>query len=482
MTALAPEVERAVAAAIAHADAAFPATVERLKQLVRIPSCSFAGFDPREVVASAHDTCAWLKEAGYPDARVVHLDPGPGKPAVHPYVLARDHRAGPGAPTVLLYAHHDVQPPLREEVWRTPVFEPTERDGRLYARGAADDKAGILCHAASAAAWNATAGRPPVNLTVLIEGEEEIGSQHLSRFMEVHGAELAADVLVVADLANYDIGLPSVTTSLRGLVAYEVEVRALKAPLHSGMWGGTVPDPTLALCRLIASLTDGAGRLAVPGLCDRVLPPTAAEIDSWRRLPYDAALLARQSGRIRGAPPADAVALHRALWREPALSVNAIQAGQRGRTGNVIMDAAWARLGVRIVPDMRPDETARLLEVHLRAHAPADCELTLTAVSDGAPWATAVDHPVFALARAALGRGFGREPVFIGCGASIPFVGELTQRLGGIPALLVGVEDPWCGAHAENESVHLGDLRSAVRAQVALFALLAANAAAVRAH
>ncbi len=472
-----PAQEKALAAALADAERNFPDTIARLKQLVRIPSCSFPGFDPAHVLASAEDTRAWLLAAGYPEARIVHLDVGAGKPPVHPYVLAKDHRAGPCAPTILLYAHHDVQPPLREHLWRTKPFDPVEIDGRLYARGAADDKAGILCHAASAAAWNRTAGRPPVNLTVLIEGEEEIGSHHLTQFMDAHAAELRADVLLVADLANYDIGLPSVTTSLRGLVAYEVELRALKSPLHSGMWGGTVTDPTLALCKLLATLTDADGRIAVPGILDRVLPPTAAEIASWKRLPYDAALLGRQSGRVRGTPPADAVNLHRALWREPALSVNAIQAGERGRTGNVIMDCAWARVGLRIVPDMRPAEIAELLAAWLKAHAPADCELTLTAVSDGSPWVTAVDHPVFSLASAALARGFGREPVFIGCGASIPFVGDLTARLGGIPALLIGVEDPWCGAHAENESVHLGDLRSALRSQITLYALLAAATA-----
>lgn len=456
----------AIDAAIASADAAFPATIERLKSLIRIPSCSFPGFDHAHVESSAQATAQWLRDAGYPEVRVARL------PGVLPYVIAKDHRAGPGQPTLLLYAHHDVQPPLREEAWRTPPFEPIEKDGRLYARGAADDKAGIACHAACAAAWTAVAGRPPVNLTVLIEGEEEVGSHHLGAFVDANLAELAADALVIADLANWDTGLPSLTTSLRGLVAVEVELRALKSPLHSGMWGGIVPDPAAALCRLISTLTDADGRL-IAALRSGVRVPTADELAGFRRLPYDAALLGSQAGLLVASAPADAGEALTRLWREPAFSVNAIQAGQRGRTGNVIMDAAWARLGIRIVPDQQPEAVRDVLMAHLRRHAPAGMELVITQASLGAPWATVPDHPIFATARAALERGFGRAPVTIGCGASIPFVGEMTAKLGGIPALLLGVEDPVCGAHAENESVHLGDLRSAIRAQTALVGMLA---------
>ncbi|MBA3845847.1 MAG: M20/M25/M40 family metallo-hydrolase [Planctomycetes bacterium] len=453
---------------LAHVDERFDATVERLKYLVRIPSCSFPGFDHAQVEASAVDTVAWLSASGFPDVRIARL------PGVLPYVIAKDHRAGPGKPTLLLYAHHDVQPPLREALWRTPVFEPTEIDGRLYARGAADDKAGIAVHCASAAAWNAVAGAPPINLTVLIEGEEEIGSPHFAEFLRAHRADLAADCLVIADLGNYDTGLPSLTTSLRGLVGVEVELRALKAPLHSGIWGGTVPDPTLGLCRLLATLVDSDGRIAIPGLYDDVRPPTAAEIAAWKRLPYHPDHFARISGLAVGRGPDDPVELHARVWRQPALSVNCFQAGVRGQTGNVIMDAAWARVGIRIVPDMLPERIRALLEAHLRRHAPPDMELTITGKSEGGPWATEPDHPAFAAASRALERGYGVAPVLIGCGASIPFVGEMTAALGGIPALLMGIEDPQCGAHAENESLHLGDFRKAIRAQAALFAEIGA--------
>ncbi len=464
-----PSLDTATRNAVTRAEADFSATIERLKTLVRIPSCSFPGFDHAHLDRSAQACVDWLLAAGYPEARIARL------PGVFPYVIAKDHRAGPGKPTVLLYAHHDVQPPLREKLWESPVFEPTERNGRLYARGVADDKAGIAIHCASAAAWSASAGKPPVNLTVVIEGEEEIGSTHFSQFLDAHLAELSADYLIIADAANFDTGLPSLTTSLRGNVVIEVELKALRAPLHSGMWGGPVPDAVQALCRMVSSLSDGAGNIAVPGMYDRVRGLTAQEEALYRRLPYTAARFAEQAGMLYGLPAGDVVDVHRKLWRWPSLTVSAIQAGERGRTGNVVMDSAWARIGLRIVPDMEGDSTALALETYLRAQVPAGMELTIRRQSASSAWGSPTDHPVFATALAALEHGYGTKPVFIGCGGSIPFVGEMTAKLGGIPALLTGVEDPICGAHAENESLHLGDFRSALRSQVALFGLLGAE-------
>ena len=457
-------------AVLARVAADFPTTVQTLTDLVRIPSCSFPGFDPAHVRTSAEATAVWLKASGYPEVRLVD-HPG----CHHPYVIATDHRAGPTAPTLLLYAHHDVQPPLRDDLWVSPAHAPEVRDGRLWGRGAADDKAGVALHCAAAAAWNAVAGRPPINLTVLIEGEEEIGSPHFAEFLKAHRAELQADAVVIADLANVDTGLPSLTTSLRGHVALEVELAALAKPLHSGMWGGAVPDPVAALVRLLATLTDHQGRIAVDALKAGAVPLTPAEAAGLARIPYDPVKFAEQAGVLAGAAavPADALATHRALWREPTLSIHALQAGARGKTGNVIMDRAWARLGIRIVPGQDAATVQAALIAHLKAHAPAWATLTLTPSRTGDAWATATDHPLFATAREALTLGYGTAPVDIGCGASIPFVGEFTEALGGVPALLLGVEDPICGAHAENESVHLGDLEKAIKAQAALFGLMA---------
>jgi acetylornithine deacetylase/succinyl-diaminopimelate desuccinylase-like protein len=461
--------DAATTAAVTEVERRFAETRGRLERLVEIPSCSFPGFDHAHVERSAEATRAWLGDAGFPEVRIVRL------PGVLPYVIAKDHRAGPSRPTLALYAHHDVQPPLREHLWRTPPFKPTEIGGRLYARGAADDKGGIAVHAAAAAAWNATAGRPPVNLTVVVEGEEEVGSEHFSQFLDTYADELRADCVVIADLQNFDAGLPSLTTSLRGMVALQVELRALRAPVHSGIWGGAVPDPTLALCAMLASLSDGRGGIAIPGIAAKVRPPTRAEAEAYARLPYDRARFAEQAGMRAELLPSDGATLWRRLWREPALSVNAIQAGTRGQTGNVVMDAAWARVGIRIVPDMDPRETCELLEAHLRARVPAGMELTIERASLGSPWASSPDHAVFDLAREALRAGYGKEAVYMGCGASIPFVAEFTEKLGGIPALLVGVEDPECGAHSENESVHLGDLLSAMKSEAALFGLIASR-------
>lgn len=454
--------------AIANAEAEWPKTLERLAALVRIPSCSFPGFDPAHVVASAEATAAWFRDAGFPDVRVLA---GGG---AHPAVLAVDRRAGPSRPTLLLYAHHDVQPPLREALWRSPPHEPVIRDGRMWGRGTADDKAGIMCHCAAAAAWNATAGAPPINLVAVIEGEEEVGSPHFSAFLKQHLAELRADAVLVMDAGNYAAGLPSITTSLRGHLVVEVELSALKAPLHSGIWGGAVPDPAAALARLLATLTDDQGRIAVPALLQGVRPLSDADRADFARLPYTPAWFAEVSGMLDPAQaPRDAVEAHARLWRQPALAINAIQCGERGRTGNVVMDSAWARLGLRIVPDQDPATLMRALCDHLRARAPAGMRLELTEREPGPAWGTDTAHPAFAAARAALARGFGVQPVAIGCGASIPFVGEMTALLGGVPALLLGVEDPQSGAHAENEGLLLSDALSALKSEVALMGYLA---------
>lgn len=447
---------------LAAADARFPTLVDDLRALVRIPSCSFPGYDPAHVEASAVATRDLFLRCGWPEARIARL------PDVLPYVIAADRRAGPAAPTLLLYAHHDVQPPMREGLWTSPPFEPTEREGRLYGRGAADDKAGVVMHAHAGGLWQAHAGHPPCNLIAIIEGEEEIGSEHFAAFLTAHRDELACDALVIADLANYDTGLPSLTTSLRGNLVLEVELRALKSPLHSGMWGGPVGDVCAALARLLTSLTETDGRV-VAALRAGTSEPVDDEIASWRRLPFDAERFASQAGLVRGGVEADPVALHRRLWREPSLAINVLQAGIRGQTGNVLMDTAFARLSLRIAPGQEPQLVEAILLDLLRRNAPAWCELTLTRRAEaGAPWSTPTDHPAFTAARRALHDGFGVEPVLIGCGASIPFVGAASAALGGVPALLLGVEDPLCAAHAENESVHLDDLRKAFRSEVAL--------------
>ena len=388
--------------------------LEDLFTLTRIPSVSFDGFDPKEVERSAEATVRILEKAGLQNVEIMRV------PGTHPYVYA-DWLKSPGAPTVLLYAHHDVQPPLREELWKTPVFEPTEKDGRLFARGIADDKAGVIIHAASIAAWLKTSGSLPLNVKVIIEGEEEIGSTHLAPFLEKYQDRLKADCVVLTDCSNFDTGLPSLTTTLRGLISMEILVTSLDHPLHSGMWGGPIPDPVQGLAKILAKLTDDSGRVAIPGILDDVLPPNASEKEDMRKLGLTDEVFREQSGIVPGVKLfASGASILEKMWREPSISVNSIQSGGKKIAGNVIMDSAWARVGLRLVPNMDHTKATRLLSEFIKLHCPWGLKVEVTPEQGANPWMTKPDHPVFLVAKKSLGRGYGREAVFIGCGGTIP--------------------------------------------------------------
>ncbi|HET8600339.1 MAG TPA: dipeptidase [Segeticoccus sp.] len=421
-----------------------------LEALTRIPSVSLDAFDQQHVAASAQAVAALLRAEGL-DVDIVTEG---GRPAVI------GHVAGPeGAPTVTLYAHHDVQPPGDDADWDTPPFEPIEREGRLYGRGAADDKAGIMAHIA---ALRAHAGKLPVGVTVFVEGEEEIGSDSLPRILERHGARLAADAIVLADSQNWAIGTPALTTTLRGLVRVVVETHALDHGIHSGMFGGAVPDGITAMCRLLATLHDEHGNVAVPGLRE----DTAADLD------FTEEQLRADSGLLEGVQTIGTGSLLDRLWAKPSLTVIGIDAPSVDRAANLLSPSCRAKVSMRIAPSESPRTAYEALRNHLEEHAPWGVKVSVALDDEGAGFAADAQGPVYDQARAAFADAWGTDPVDIGVGGSIPFVAAFAERFPDAAILVTGVEDPDTRAHGANESLHLGEFERVCLAEAALLARL----------
>lgn len=446
--------------------------LQDLCELVRIPSISFDGFPAEEVRRSAEATERLLQKRGFENVRLIEF------PGGHPYVYGERLRA-PGKPTLLLYAHHDVQPVGDESLWASPPFEPVERDGRLFGRGSADDKAGIVVHTAALASFLDSGNEAPLNLKILVEGEEECGSTHLDEFLQTYADLLQADAMVLTDTGNFDVGIPSITTSLRGMVAVEIEVQALRQPVHSGAWGGPLPDAGLALSKILAALSDDQGRMTIPGIYDRVRPVSELEMQSYNALPFELDRFRDQAGLPTGVPmlgpEGDRQNPWLTIWRKPSLSINAVEVSSRRDARNVINSHAWARIGIRLVPDMQPQEVQQALIDHIHRVTPFGVKVKITPESSSGPWYVEPSHPAFAAASRALEAGFGRQALFIGCGGSIPFVAPMSARLGGIPALLIGVEDPYTNAHSENESLCIADWESSIRGAIHMYSELAAT-------
>ena len=459
----------ALAQAVAAVEAGQAAARSELEDLVRIPSISADPDRRGDVQASAEATADLLRAHGLESVRLAAVE------GSHPYVIGEWMHAGADAPTVLLYAHHDVQPPGIVDNWESDPFEPAERGGRLFGRGSADDKAGGVAHAHALSAWLTTSGALPCNVRVLIEGEEEIGSPTLLAFLEAHRDELRSDVLVLADAGNWKVGVPGLTYSLRGLAAADVELRALDGPAHSGLAGGAVPDPVTGLARVLASLVDERGDVAIDGVWDAVRPPTEAERAPIAGLDDDPAGFARAMGVRPGVELAGdpATTLHERLWLRPSVTVIGLDAHPIEGSSNQVIARASARISLRLVPDQDPPRVIEQLRAHVERHVPWGLELRFRALEGAPAWQTDPTGPAFDAARRALRAGFGTDAVLMGVGGSIPFVGPFADAFGGIPALLLGPSDPHSRIHGENESLHLGDWRSLMASEVYLLAELA---------
>ena len=429
-----------------------PSVRRDLEDLVRIESVWADPARRDEVHRSAQAVADLLSQAGFGDVRIVSEG---GAPAV----IAR-HPASAGAPTVLLYAHHDVQPEGDRSQWKSSPFEPTERDGRLYGRGSADDKAGIATHLA---AFRAHGGQPPVGVTVFVEGEEESGSPSLGRLLAAHRDALAADVIVIADSDNWSTEVPALTVSLRGLVDCVVEVATLDHGLHSGIWGGVVPDALSVLVRLLASLHDDDGNVAVLGLHES----TAAAVD------YPPERVRADSGLLDGVSEIGSGSAPQRLWAKPAITVIGIDTTPIDKASNTLIPRARAKISMRVAPG--GDAAAHLdaLTAHLQQHTPWGARVNVIRGDIGEPYAIDARGAVYDAARSAFRQAWGVDAIDMGMGGSIPFIAEFAAAFPQAKILVTGVEDPATQAHSINESLHLGVLERAAIAEALLLANLA---------
>jgi acetylornithine deacetylase/succinyl-diaminopimelate desuccinylase-like protein len=434
-----------------------PGVLTDLEGLIQIPSVSADPDAKAEVRRCAEATAGLFRDTGAPEVEILDGIEG-GQPAV----LAR-YPAPAGKPTVLLYAHHDVQPTGDPAAWASPPFVATRRGGRLYGRGAADDKAGVAAHLAALRAYQ---GRPPVGVTVFVEGEEEVGSPTLGALLERERARLAADVIVLADSANLEAGTPALTTSLRGLVACVVEVHALERGVHSGVYGGAAPDALTALCRILASLHDDEGNVAIDGLVTAKTPDLDYPEDRFRA----------EAAMLDGVELLGGGSLAERLWAKPSASVLAIDATRVADASNTLIPTARAKVSVRLAPGDDAQRAMRALTRHLHEHAPWGVRVNVAETDAGHPFAIDTHGPAFDAARAAFGDAYGREVVDIGTGGSIPFVAEFAHAFPEAAILVTSAgADHDCRAHGPDESLHLADFERACLAETLLLARLAAT-------
>ena len=434
--------------------------VEELQTWVKIPAISS---DPAHKADMRKNAEHLMKELQRLKADRVEMWETPG----HPAVFASFMHA-PGKPTLLVYGHHDVQPVDPLDEWVSPPFEPAIRDGRMWGRGVVDDKGQVWIHVKAIESFLATMQKLPINLKLIVEGEEEIGSDNLDGLMREHAADLTADFVCVSDTAMFGRGIPSLCVGLRGLAILEVHVSGPKQDLHSGSFGGGVANPVNALARMIASLHDADGKIAVPGFYDKVIALTEIERKEIAGLPFDEKEWLASTGSPSTVGEKGFTTLER-VWARPTLDCNGISGGFSGEGSKTIIPArAMAKITCRLVPDQDPDEIAKLVGAHLEKVAPPGIRTKVEISHGGRPYLAPTDHPVFEIAKRAFAKAFGRPTVFIREGGSIPFVRTIADATGK-PCLLMGFGQPDENAHAPNEWIDLENFHLGIKSAAHLY-------------
>jgi acetylornithine deacetylase/succinyl-diaminopimelate desuccinylase-like protein len=438
-----------------------------LSDFLRIPSVSTDAAHNGDVQKAAEWLAGSLRAAGL--SAEIHPTAG------HPIVLGEWRQAGPQAPTVLIYGHYDVQPAAPLDLWTSPPFEPTVRDGRLYARGATDDKGQLFLHVKALEAHLAARGTLPVNVVLLAEGEEETGSTHLIPFIESHAERLACDGVVISDSSMFAPGIPALLSSLRGIAYWQLDVYGPSVDLHSGTYGGAVVNPALALARILATFHDAEGHIAIPGFYDQVREWPAEVRRQIADLPFDEKDLLAETGAPALGGEAGYSALER-LWTRPTCEIHGLLSGYTGEGAKTVIPArAFAKVSCRLVADQDLAEIDRLLRAHVERVAPRGVRVEVTLFQGGPAWRAELSGPLFDAATGALAAVFGREPVIIGDGGSIPVVGEV-QRILGAPVLLMGFGLPGENAHAPDEWLDLGNFEGGMRTAALLWEELGKSA------
>ena len=441
--------------------------VTELKEFLAIPSISALPAHNADVTRCAEWTAAEMTRIGLQNVR---LEQTAGHPIVYGEWLgasAADGSSG-DAPTILFYGHYDVQPVDPVNLWESPPFEATVRDGEIYARGSADDKGQVFMHFKAIEAHLKQHGKLPVNIKVIIEGEEEVGSKNLDAFVQNNHDLLKCDVVVISDSAMFDRGVPSICYSLRGLVYFQIDLRGTKSDLHSGIFGGAVANPNFVLAQMLAQMKDKSGRIKITGFYDDVRELSQEERDAWKKLPFNE----KQYRKDLGAPKLQGETGYTTLervWGRPTFEVNGIQGGFTGDGAKTVIPAvAMAKVSMRLVPNQDPDKIAELFEAYVKQIAPPTVEVTVTRMHGGKPWLTEYDNPFVQAAGRAIEQGFGKAPVFCREGGSIPVVQTFQDELK-VPAVLFGVGLPDENAHAPNEKLDLGNFHNGIVASAILY-------------